>query len=100
MTLPNVSLDQSSQMPITLWEFLPDSLSKFSSPLNSCNTTNAEESAEDEERHASSSKYIPVEVGAQICTENCTACMAAITFSDEDLLLGSTPHNRPLFACG
>lgn len=26
--------------------------------------------------------------------------MANITFTDEDLLLGSTPHNRPLFVTG
>ncbi|KAL0388079.1 UNVERIFIED_CONTAM: hypothetical protein Sradi_2689700 [Sesamum radiatum] len=27
-------------------------------------------------------------------------CMSAITFTDEDLLLGSKPHNRPLFVAG
>ena len=26
--------------------------------------------------------------------------MSKITFSDKDLLLGSTPHNRPLFIIG
>ena len=26
-----------------------------------------------------------------------TTCNAAITFTDDDLLLGSKPHNRPLF---
>ncbi|KAL0405086.1 UNVERIFIED_CONTAM: hypothetical protein Slati_3822500 [Sesamum latifolium] len=26
-------------------------------------------------------------------------CMSTITFTDEDLLLGSKPHNRPLFCC-
>ncbi|KAK4400688.1 hypothetical protein Sango_1174900 [Sesamum angolense] len=27
-------------------------------------------------------------------------CMSTITFTDEDLLLGSKPHNRPLFIAG
>ncbi|KAL0358191.1 UNVERIFIED_CONTAM: hypothetical protein Scaly_1504800 [Sesamum calycinum] len=27
-------------------------------------------------------------------------CMSTITFTDEDLLLGSKPHNRPLFVAG
>jgi len=28
------------------------------------------------------------------------ACNTAITFTDDDLLLGSKPHNRPLFVTG
>ncbi|KAL7152972.1 hypothetical protein ABFS83_04G134500 [Erythranthe nasuta] len=35
--------------------------------------------------------------------EVCTVigkCMSTITFADEDLLLGSKPHNRPLFVAG
>ena len=27
----------------------------------------------------------------------CTACNAAVSFTDDDLLLGLKPHNRPLF---
>ncbi|KAL0323627.1 UNVERIFIED_CONTAM: hypothetical protein Sangu_1982000 [Sesamum angustifolium] len=27
-------------------------------------------------------------------------CMSTITFTDKDLLLGSKPHNRPLFVAG
>ncbi|KAL0291991.1 UNVERIFIED_CONTAM: hypothetical protein Scaly_2610300 [Sesamum calycinum] len=27
-------------------------------------------------------------------------CMSTITFTNEDLLLGSKPHNRPLFVAG
>ncbi|XP_074266177.1 uncharacterized protein LOC141588643 [Silene latifolia] len=30
----------------------------------------------------------------------CVSCNAALTFSDEDLLLGSKPHNRPLYVSG
>ena len=28
------------------------------------------------------------------------SCGSSISFTDEDLLLGSTPHNRPLFVVG
>ena len=30
----------------------------------------------------------------------CASCMAAITFSDEDLQLGDEFHNRPLYVMG
>ncbi|XP_057249938.1 uncharacterized protein LOC130591057 [Beta vulgaris subsp. vulgaris] len=30
----------------------------------------------------------------------CAACSAALAFTDADLMLGSKPHNRPLFVCG
>ena len=30
-------------------------------------------------------------------SHNCAKCCATITFTDEDLQLGSKPHNRPLF---
>ncbi|XP_074298271.1 uncharacterized protein LOC141629114 [Silene latifolia] len=30
----------------------------------------------------------------------CVSCNAALSFSDEDLLLGSKPHNRPLYVSG
>ena len=33
-------------------------------------------------------------------SSNIVACMVAITFNDDDLLLGSMPHNRPLFIFG
>ncbi|KAL0284853.1 UNVERIFIED_CONTAM: hypothetical protein Sangu_2806500 [Sesamum angustifolium] len=33
-------------------------------------------------------------------SSNADDCMSIITFSDEDLLLGSKPHNRPLFVAG
>ncbi|KAL0411451.1 UNVERIFIED_CONTAM: hypothetical protein Slati_3734800 [Sesamum latifolium] len=31
---------------------------------------------------------------------NANECMSTITFTDEDLFLGSKPHNRPLFVAG
>ena len=30
----------------------------------------------------------------------CATCNTAVSFTDEDLLLGSKPHNRPLFVIG
>ncbi|KAL0411047.1 UNVERIFIED_CONTAM: hypothetical protein Slati_3694400 [Sesamum latifolium] len=33
-------------------------------------------------------------------SSNANECMSIITFTDEDLLLGSKPHNRPLFMAG
>jgi len=30
----------------------------------------------------------------------CASCNTAITFTDDDLLLGSKPHNHPLFVVG
>ncbi|XP_057251982.1 uncharacterized protein LOC130591977 [Beta vulgaris subsp. vulgaris] len=37
----------------------------------------------------------PIESSAK-----CTSCNFALAFTDEDLLLGSKPHNRPLFVAG
>ena len=33
-------------------------------------------------------------------TQRCYACSPNLTFTDEDLLLGSKPHNRPLYVSG
>lgn len=33
-------------------------------------------------------------------TQECYACSPDLTFTDEDLLLGSKPHNRPLYVSG
>jgi len=30
----------------------------------------------------------------------CASCNTVVTFTDDDLLLGSKPHNRPLFLTG
>jgi len=30
----------------------------------------------------------------------CASCSMVVTFIDNDLLLGSKPHNRPLFVVG
>ena len=33
-------------------------------------------------------------------TQECYACSLDLTFTDENLLLGSKPHNRPLYVSG
>ena len=33
-------------------------------------------------------------------TQECYACSPDLTFTDEDLLLGSKPHNCPLYVSG
>ena len=33
-------------------------------------------------------------------TQECYVCSPNLTFTDEDLLLGSKPHNRPLYVSG
>ena len=42
----------------------------------------------------------PIEVDEVLSSPltQCAACMACITFTDEDMQLGSTDHNRP-FVC-
>ena len=92
---------QKLRIPITLWEFLPESMRNVGCSSHHgamCNVVNAEEPLEHEDE--SPSTHTLVELGSQSCANNCVACMSAITFSDEDLLLRSTPHNRPLFITG
>ena len=33
-------------------------------------------------------------------TQECYVCFLDLNFTDEDLLLGSKPHNRPLYVSG
>ena len=41
------------------------------------------------------------DVGASTeCLVQCASCNTAVTFTDNDLLLGSKPYNRPLFVTG
>jgi len=44
----------------------------------------------------------PIEVDEVLSSPltGCAACMAYITFTDEDMQLGSTDHNRPLYVTG
>jgi len=44
----------------------------------------------------------PIEVDEVLSSplNRCAACMACITLTDEDMQLGSTDHNRPLYVTG
>jgi len=44
----------------------------------------------------------PIEVDEVLSSllNRCATCMACITFNDEDMQLGSTDHNRPLYVTG
>ena len=48
------------------------------------------------------SKYVAVtsKLDNSVSSNSCASCCAAITFTDEDLQLGSKLHNRPLFVSG
>ncbi|XP_012849590.1 PREDICTED: uncharacterized protein LOC105969382 [Erythranthe guttata] len=69
-------------------------------------TTNVHE-GDDDHVNISCNTIIEKEIAASGTTpssnEVCTVivkCMSTMTFADEDLLLGSKPHNRPLFVAG
>ncbi|KAL0310333.1 UNVERIFIED_CONTAM: RNA-directed DNA polymerase [Sesamum calycinum] len=66
----------------------------------SCCTTHGEEVAQREDDSSQALIHAPVEGLSHTCANNSLSCVANITFTDEDLLLGSTPHNRPLFVTG
>lgn len=66
----------------------------------SCCTTHGEEVAQREDDSSQALIHAPVEGLSHTCANNSVSCVANITFTDEDLLLGSTPHNRPLFVTG
>ncbi|KAL0282570.1 UNVERIFIED_CONTAM: hypothetical protein Sradi_7256900 [Sesamum radiatum] len=59
-----------------------------------------EEVAQREDDSSQALIHAPVEGLSHTCANNSLSCVANITFTDEDLLLGSTPHNRPLFVTG
>ncbi|KAH0636782.1 hypothetical protein KY285_036491 [Solanum tuberosum] len=106
---------QELRWPITLGEYLPNwCYTKFTGDGTKalcCNVN--EKEAKDATSSCPSLKDAPkpsLEVENPSCTspkdapqpspgvEN--ACMAKITFSDDDLLFGDTFHNRPLFMVG
>ncbi|KAH0651599.1 hypothetical protein KY290_032502 [Solanum tuberosum] len=106
---------QELRRPITLGEYLPNwCYTKFTSDGTNVLCCNVDEKeGKDATPSCPSPKHAPKpspEVENPSCTspkdapqpspgvEN--ACMAKITFSDDDLLFGYTFHNRPLFMVG
>ncbi|KAL0391375.1 UNVERIFIED_CONTAM: hypothetical protein Slati_4569500 [Sesamum latifolium] len=61
----------------------------FDGNKDECNTTHGDDTASNEDTL--------LEKGDSSYADD---CMSTITFTDEDLLLGSKPHNRPLLVAG
>uniref|UniRef100_A0A2N9HH26 Uncharacterized protein n=1 Tax=Fagus sylvatica TaxID=28930 RepID=A0A2N9HH26_FAGSY len=103
-------LQKDSHSPITLREFFPEGY--FAEDLvTTAYMTSCHEVDEgdgfvqgEEEVHLGEAKMIEKEENEIYAAEEvfaqCANCHGKITFTDEDLLLGSKPHNRPLFVSG
>jgi hypothetical protein len=103
-------LQKSSHSPITLLEFFPEGY--FAEDLvttaymTSCHEVDERDGSVqgEEEVHLGEAKMIEKEENEIYAAEEvfaqCANCHGKITFTDEDLLLGSKPHNRPLFVSG
>uniref|UniRef100_A0A2N9G4P3 Uncharacterized protein n=1 Tax=Fagus sylvatica TaxID=28930 RepID=A0A2N9G4P3_FAGSY len=104
------ALQKDSHSPITLREFFPEGY--FAEDLvTTAYMTSCHEVDEgdgfvqgEEEVHLGEAKMIEKEENEIYAAEEvfaqCANCHGKITFTDEDLLLGSKPHNRPLFVSG
>ncbi|KAL0446315.1 UNVERIFIED_CONTAM: hypothetical protein Slati_1759400 [Sesamum latifolium] len=61
----------------------------FNGNKDACNTAHGDDTASNEDTLLEKED-----------SSNADDCMSTITFTDEYLLLGSKPHNRPLFVVG
>uniref|UniRef100_A0A2N9E6Y6 Uncharacterized protein n=1 Tax=Fagus sylvatica TaxID=28930 RepID=A0A2N9E6Y6_FAGSY len=103
-------LQKDSHSPITLREFFPEGY--FAEDLvttaymTSCHEVDEQDGSVqgEEEVHLGEANMIEKEENEIYAAEEvfaqCANCHGKITFTDEDLLLGSKPHNRPLFVSG
>uniref|UniRef100_A0A2N9ILM6 Uncharacterized protein n=1 Tax=Fagus sylvatica TaxID=28930 RepID=A0A2N9ILM6_FAGSY len=103
-------LQEDSHSPITLREFFPEGY--FAEDLvttaymTSCHEVDEQDGSVqgEEEVHLGEANMIEKEENEIYAAEEvfaqCANCHGKITFTDEDLLLGSKPHNRPLFVSG
>jgi hypothetical protein len=86
-TLPLTKISaQDLRQPLTLQKFMPKQLQEDIFTSVTCYLIDEEESL-DIEAEIESSRI-------------CKSCVASIMFTDEDRLLGSRIHNRPLFVTG
>ena len=83
---------QKPRVPITLEEFMPKSFMN-TSKSSVCYHTDGKEQEDDGEVEIQQKEH---------CSHHktCTSCTKTISFTDEDLLLGSRFHIRPLFVTG
>ena len=103
-------LQKDSHSLITLLEFFPEG--HFTEDLvttaymTSCHEVDDRDGSVqgEEEVHLGEAKIVEKEENEIHATEEvfaqCANCHGKITFTNEDLLLGSKPHNRPLFVSG
>ena len=97
-------------MPITLHEFFPKSffaegLMATTYMVSYHDADDREDPTEKEERVDLEEIKTTKEEGSETHVSEeavalCAHCCDKMTFADEDLLLGSKPHNRPLFVSG
>ncbi|XP_071932994.1 uncharacterized protein [Coffea arabica] len=93
---------QKSRTPITLKEFLPKKF--FDVDVVASHTTRVDHIEEQKDNARKSlcemARASIGNEGGRVPTSNEEVNVTSITFTSEDLLLGSTPHNRPLFVTG
>ena len=83
---------QKARTPITLNEFMPRQLRLSKEIPLACYQVEKENELAVEETEVETQKSLQSSV--------CHCCVTKITFSDDDLLLGTKPHNRPLYTAG
>ena len=104
---PNELLQKEGPLPVTLHEFFPKSFLAeglmTTTYMVSCHDADdQEEPTEKEEKVYLEEIKVTKEEGSETHASEemvalCAHCRDKMTFADEDLLLGSKPHNRPLF---
>ena len=107
---PNELLQKEGPLPITLHEFFPKSffaegLMATTYMVSYHDADDREDPTEKEERVDLEEIKTTKEEGSETHASEeavalCAHCCDKMTFADEDLLLGSKPHNRPLFVSG
>ena len=107
---PNELLQKEGPLPVTLHEFFPKSFLAeglmTTTYMVSCQDANDQEdpTEKEEKENLEETKETKEEGSETHASEEAVALCAhyrdKMTFADEDLLLGSKPHNRPLFVSG
>jgi len=89
---------QKPRNPVTLEEFLPSwfrmKISHEGIDASCCHAEKGEEKSDDLSLEPSSEKAI------ESTPQEVNACEEKVTFTNDDLFLGDTPHNRPLYLVG
>ena len=107
---PNELLQKEGPLPVTLHEFFPKSFLAeclmTTTYMVSCHDADDQEDPTEKEEKVNLEEIkVTKEEGSETHASEetvalCAHCRYKMTFADEDLLLGSKPHNRPLFVSG